>query len=61
MSRADLERLAAEKHPDDAGQEEPRERMESDRELSDDELEQAAGGEDGWGGGTGGTVPGGNG
>lgn len=51
MSRAD-DRLTAEKHPDDAGQEEPRERMESDRELTDDELEQAAGGDDGWGGGT---------
>jgi hypothetical protein len=52
MSRAELERLAAEKHPDDAGQEKLREQMESDRELTDDELEQAAGGDDGWGGGT---------
>ena len=43
----------------DEGQEEPRERMESNRELTDDELEQAAGGEDGWGGGTGGGTSGG--
>jgi predicted ribosomally synthesized peptide with nif11-like leader len=38
--------------------------MDSDRELSDDELEQAAGGDDGWGtgtGGTGGTTGGGGG
>ncbi len=48
MSRADFERLADKKHPDEAGQE----RMESGRELTDDELEQAAGGDDGWGGGT---------
>ena len=56
MSRDDFERLAAEKHTED-GQEKPR--MESDRELSDDELEQAAGGDDGWGGGTGGSTSGG--
>ncbi len=59
MSKADLARLAAEKHPDE--QEEPREQLESNRELSDDELEQAAGGEDGWGGGTPGPNPGGGG
>ncbi|MFP5288879.1 MAG: hypothetical protein ACLGI9_24295 [Thermoanaerobaculia bacterium] len=49
MSRAEVERLAAEKHPEDA---ELREQMETGRELTDDELEQAAGGDDGWGGGT---------
>lgn len=52
MSKADPTR------PDD-GSEEPREPMESTRELSDDELEQAAGGDDGWGGGTGGGTSGG--
>lgn len=45
----------------DEGQDEPQEPMESTRELSDEELEQAAGGEDGWGSGTGGSPnPGGN-
>lgn len=39
--------------------EELKELMDSDRELSDDELEQAAGGDDGWGTGTGGTTGGG--
>lgn len=47
----------------DVTREELRELMDSDRELSDDELEQAAGGDDGWGtgtgGGTGGTTGGG--
>lgn len=60
MRKTDLERLG-EKHTDDAGQEDLREQMESDRELSDDELEQAAGGDDGWGGGTGGGTTGGGG
>ena len=60
MSKTDLERLG-EKHPDDAEQDELREQMESHRELSDDELEQAAGGEDGWGGGTRGPPAGGGG
>ena len=55
MSRADSERFADEKYPDDAGPEQ----MESSRELTDDELEQAAGGDDGWGGGTGGGTSGG--
>lgn len=59
MSRADLERLAAEKHPDEARQEDLREQVESDRELTDEELEQVAGGDDGWGGGTGGGTSGG--
>ena len=43
----------------DVTQDELRELMDSDRELSDDELEQAAGGDDGWGTGTGGTTGGG--
>ena len=34
----------------DVTQEELKELMDSARELSDDELEQAAGGDDGWGG-----------
>ena len=49
----------------DVTQEELTELMASNRELSDDELEQAAGGDDGWGtgtgGGTGGTTTGGGG
>lgn len=36
----------------DVTQEELAGLVESNRELSDDELEQAAGGDDGWGGGT---------
>lgn len=47
----------------DVTQEELSQLAESNRELSDDELEQAAGGDDGWGtgtgGGTGGTTGGG--
>jgi predicted ribosomally synthesized peptide with nif11-like leader len=43
----------------DVTQEELSELAESNRELSDDELEQAAGGDDGWGTGTGGTGGGG--
>jgi len=38
----------------DVTREELVELMDSDRELSDEELEQAAGGDDGWGTGTGG-------
>ncbi|HET9229199.1 MAG TPA: Nif11-like leader peptide family natural product precursor [Thermoanaerobaculia bacterium] len=52
----------------DVTREELMELMDGDRELSDDELEQAAGGDDGWGtgtgggtGGTGGTTGGGGG
>ena len=45
MSRADLDWLDAEKHPEDA---KPEELRDSERELSDDELEQAAGGYDVW-------------
>lgn len=52
MSKADLVR------PED-GQEELHEQVENNRELTDDELEQAAGGDDGWGGGTGGGTTGG--
>ena len=37
----------------DLTREDLRELMESDRELSEDELEEAAGGDDAWGGGTG--------
>jgi predicted ribosomally synthesized peptide with nif11-like leader len=43
----------------DVTQEELTELMASNRELSDDELEQAAGGDDGWGTGTGGSTGGG--
>ena len=57
MSRADRERLG--KDPDDAGLEDVRDQIEGDRELSDEELEQAAGGDDGWGTGTGTTSGGG--
>jgi predicted ribosomally synthesized peptide with nif11-like leader len=45
----------------DVTREELKELMDSDRELSDDELEQAAGGDDGWGTGTGGGTTGGGG
>ncbi|MFL6198842.1 MAG: Nif11-like leader peptide family natural product precursor [Thermoanaerobaculia bacterium] len=45
----------------DVTQEELKDLMDSARELSDDELEQAAGGEDGWGTGTGGGTTGGGG
>lgn len=48
-------------HGYDLTQDEVAELMASNRELSDDELEQAAGGEDGWGGGTGGSTTGGSG
>ena len=41
-------------HGYDVTQEELKELMDGNRELSDDELEQAAGGDDGWGSGTGG-------
>lgn len=70
MSRRDLERLVADvqQNPDlfqrlrewaqergyEVTEEELSELRESHRELSDDELEQAAGGDDGWGTGTGG-------
>jgi predicted ribosomally synthesized peptide with nif11-like leader len=43
----------ARNHGYDVTQEELAELMDSGRELSDDELEQAAGGDDGWGTGTG--------
>lgn len=49
----------ARKHGYELTAEELAEVMESNRELSDDELEQAAGGDDGWGTGTGGTSGGG--
>lgn len=50
-------------HGYEVTKEELRELMDSDRELSDSELEQAAGGDDGWGTGTGtgGTTGGGGG
>ena len=52
----------AREHGYEVTEEELAQLMESNRELSDDELEQAAGGDDGWGTGTGGgTPPGGDG
>lgn len=45
----------------DITEEELAELTASHRELSDDELEQAAGGDDGWGTGTGGGTTGGGG
>ena len=75
MSRRDLERLIADvqRNPDliqrlrewahergyEVTDKELSELKESHRELSDDELEHAAGGDDGWGTGTGGTTGGG--